>query len=81
MNVVENFVSLAVITFNSGMVALRPQFGRLGMECGPTTATFGSDSKNEDWGLYSLNEGCVVTMSLTMRRLTAAPPMHNRHCA
>ena len=27
----------------------------------------GSDSKKQNWGIYSLNEGCVVTLSLTMR--------------
>ena len=47
MDVVETCVSLAVIMFNSGIGALRPLFGRLGMECGPTTATF-LDSKDDD---------------------------------
>ena len=46
MDVVETCVSLAVITVNSGMGALRPLFGRLRMECGPTTATF-LDSKDD----------------------------------
>ena len=45
VDVVETCVSLAVITFNSGMGALRPLFGRLGMECCPTTTTF-LDSKD-----------------------------------
>ena len=39
-------MNLAVITLNSGMGALRPLFERLGMECGPTTATF-LDSKDD----------------------------------
>ena len=36
----------------------------------------GSDSKKQDWGLYSLNEGFMVTLFLTIRRLRAEPPMH-----
>ena len=39
-------MNLAVITFNSGMGAVRPLFGRLGMEYGPTTETF-LDSKDD----------------------------------
>ena len=68
VDVVETCVSLAVITFNSGMGSLRPLFGRLGMGCGPTTATF-LDSKDDGriWRAEYVDQEMVRKRQQAMR--------------